>query len=80
MEEREGEHTMKNIFATLLTLCIVLSLAACGGTKTETTPASSGNDAQIEGATTSEVNWPGNATINVVVPYGAGGAPTSTRV
>lgn len=73
MEEREGEHTMKNIVAILLTLCIVLSLTTCGGAKTETTPASSGNDAHIEGATTSEVNWPGNATINVVVPYGAGG-------
>lgn len=58
----------KRIFAALLTFCLVISLAACGGDKPapekqEDTPAPS----------ETTVDWPAGKTINVIVPYGAGG-------
>ena len=54
-------------------ICLVFSLTACGqsdSTDTETTsPADSGTESTETAATT----WPDGETINVIVPYDAGG-------
>ena len=62
---------MKRIFALLLTMAMVLSLAACGGKKEESsapadssTPAASGETANLD--------WP-KKTINIYMTHGAGG-------
>jgi len=70
---------MKKFFAVLLTLCMVLSLAACGAKeekpaeKPAETPVEAPAEKPAETPAEPEINWPGNDTINVVVPYGAGG-------
>lgn len=62
---------MKRFFALLLTMAMVLSLAACGGKKEEpsapadsSTPAASGETANLD--------WP-KKTINIYMTHGAGG-------
>lgn len=63
---------MKRFFALLLTLAMVLSLAACGGKKDEA-PASSttGGDTSAPAETTN-LDWP-KKTINIYMTHGAGG-------
>lgn len=68
----------KRILAVLLTLCISLSLAACGGGNNSQTSAPPADNTQnTPAATPAEdaptTDWPGNDTITVVCPYGAGG-------
>ena len=52
---------MKKLFAIILSLAMVLSLAACGG-KTDGTTAPSG-----------QIDWP-KGNIEIIVPFAAGGA------
>ncbi len=72
---------MKKMISLVLALMMVLSLAACGGTtttgsdsgstqSTATAPAASGESA----STDSGAFKPSNKTLNLIVPYSAGGA------
>lgn len=70
----------RRIFAILLALCMVLPLVACGGnnqqqnTPPPSDPADSGNDqAENQPGEGAPIDWPGNDTITVVCPFGAGG-------
>ena len=62
---------MKRFFALLLTLAMVMSLAACGGTSDEA-PASSANGSDPAPAETTNLDWP-KKTINIYMTHGAGG-------
>ena len=63
---------MKRIFALLLTMAMVLSLAACGGKKEESSaPAASDNTPAASGET-ANLDWP-KKTINIYMTHGAGG-------
>lgn len=59
---------MKRMFALLLTLAMVLSLAACGGQ----TGGSSGSGGSSSGGGSAADGWP-SKTINLYVTHGAGG-------
>lgn len=66
----------KRILAALLTLGLSMSLAACGGNETQTpAPPAGAGDTQTATppADAPATDWPGNDTITVVCPYGAGG-------
>lgn len=65
----------KRLLAALLTLCLVFSLTACGGKKEETPPETDqpATSEPVDSVTDSTVTWPDGETINVIVPYGAGG-------
>lgn len=62
---------MKKLFAMLLSLAIVLSLAACGSKEQETQPA--GDESQTDTEAPAEtLSWP-ERPIEIIIPYGAGG-------
>lgn len=69
---------MKRLFALLLTLAMVLSLAACGGTQTNS-PTDSGNSGNSgdsgdsgDSGSDASTDWP-SKTINVYMTHAAGG-------
>ena len=62
---------MKRMFALLLTLAMVLSLAACGGSSSSSSSSTSSSSSSTETSSAAE-GWPGK-TINVYVTHAAGG-------
>ena len=62
---------MKRMFALLLTLAMVLSLAACGGSSSSSSSSTSSSSSSTETSSAAE-GWPGK-TINVSVTHAAGG-------
>ena len=62
---------MKRMFALLLTLAMVLSLAACGGSSSSSSSSTSSSSSSTETSSADE-GWPGK-TINVYVTHAAGG-------
>ena len=62
---------MKRMFALLLTLAMVLSLAACGGSSSSSSSSTSSSSSSTETSRAAE-GWPGK-TINVYVTHAAGG-------
>ena len=73
---------MKRIAVLLLTLAMLLSLAACGAKGGETaSPAASSNPAGSSGADTAEPaepeGWKPTSTVNVIVGFAAGGGMDS---
>ena len=62
---------MKRMFALLLTLAMVLSLAACGGASSSSSSSTSSSSSSTETSSAAE-GWPGK-TINVYVTHAAGG-------
>nr|WP_325194839.1 tripartite tricarboxylate transporter substrate binding protein [uncultured Oscillibacter sp.] len=65
---------MKRIFALLLTLAMVLSLAACGGSKESSSTSDSSTSSSTSSSDTSNAaeGWP-SKTINIYMTHGAGG-------
>ena len=59
------------MFALLLTLAMVLSLAACGGSSSSSSSSTSSSSSSTETSSAAE-GWPGK-TINVYVTHAAGG-------
>lgn len=62
---------MKRLFALLLTLAMVLSLAACGGS-TSSSDSSSTTGGDSDDAASASVDWP-TKTVNIYVTHAAGG-------
>lgn len=62
---------MKRFFALLLTMAMVLSLAACGGKKEEPSAPADSNTPAASGET-ANLDWP-KKTINIYMTHGAGG-------
>lgn len=72
---------MKKFLSLVLALMMVLSLAACGGSSTDSSGSSGGTasaapaDSGSSGASTDSAGFkPSNKTLNLIVPYSAGGA------
>lgn len=71
---------MKKIVSSMLALAMLLTLASCGSTGssagTSTSTSGSGSSSQ-SGSTEAPLNYP-TSTINIIVPYSAGGAMDTT--
>ena len=59
---------MKKILALILSLCLVLSLAACGGSSSETTTAKAGESTAKSGETTAKADEGTKATESTQAP------------
>lgn len=67
---------MKNTLSLILGICLILSLAACGGSPASSAaaPASSAAPAVSEISSAEPAGYQPPATVNLIVPYAAGGA------
>ena len=64
---------MKKLFAMLLAIIVVISLTACGTSGNESTKENEAGTKQEKTSEDSKAKWPGSKTVNIIVPYGAGG-------
>ena len=64
---------MKKLMSLVLALAMILSLAACGGKTTGTSPDSAG-DSQQETPATSDGAFP-EKQITIIMPWSLGGGP-----
>lgn len=63
---------MKKFFALLLSLTMILSLAACGGTKDSAEQPAENEQAPGNTFSAETTSWP-ERPIEIIIPYGAGG-------
>lgn len=63
---------MKKMLAIFLAVGMV-ALAGCGSSSSSTAPASQEAGTASSADTAQETSWPGNQTIQIIVPYAAGG-------